>query len=84
MMLYPVILKDSAVIASGAANVNSVSYFSRHLRTGVPHEPLRPTSNTLGHDTADGVAGDNVNEQSVSNMRESRTAAEETCGLLDI
>jgi hypothetical protein len=25
-----------------------------------------------------------VNEQSVSNMRESRTAAEETCGLLDI
>jgi hypothetical protein len=69
---------------SGDANVNSLPYFIRHFSTTVPQEPLRPTSKTLGHDTAVGPMERKANERLVSNMRDSRTAADETCGLLDM
>ena len=66
--LNPPFLTNSGEAVCGAANDNSLLTFSRDLKTDVPQDPFRPTSNTFGHETAVATLDCEVIEESVSNV----------------
>src|ERR1700730_14719753 len=72
------------VTVSGAAKDNSLPNFARDFRTNVPQEPFRPTSKTLGEETAVAPAECGVSEESVSNKRGAYAIATADCDPFDM
>lgn len=72
------------VTAFGAAKHNSLSNFARDLRTVDPHEPLRPTSKTLGEETAVARVGCNAIVEFASKIPAAYDVAAAACGACDM